>query len=460
MLARCLSWRVAPLALLICAAARPLSGQERTELHVPRATVAPKIDGVLDDQAWLGEPLPLGAWISYDPVRGDAAPDRTDVRVTYDDRFIYFAFHCAAADPAAVRTTLSKRDTVFNDDWVGFSLDSTGSHQTSYHFMVNPSGVQMDAVNTTASGEKFESDFVWYSAGARTADGYVVELALPLETLRFASGPDVRMGVLFWRHVSRAGMSYSWPDMPPGQWVFDRHAPLVFADLAPRRLREVLPSATWPMAQVRTNPDAWSEVTGHPELGVSGKYGITSQITADATVNPDFSQVESDAFQVQVNQRFPTFFSEKRPFFMEGLGLFSMAGTGGDFNMRSAVHTRRIVDPFWGAKVTGTAGGLAFGVLTASDDTPGGDRPVRAIRARRQAVHDRTGDLWAGGLELRRCAGDRYAVWRSEQPRGRRRPVVEAEHVADDHGDVDVLADERRRDAGCERRCIGGVLPL
>src|SRR5436190_12324468 len=369
MLGRCLSWRVAPLALLICAAtARPSSAQERTELHVARATVPPKIDGVLDDQAWLGEPLPLGAWISYDPVRGDAAPDRTDVRVTYDDRFIYFAFHCAAADPAAVRTTLSKRDTVFNDDWVGFSLDSTGSHQTSYHFMVNASGVQMDAVNTTASGEKFESDFVWYSAGARAADGYVVALALPLETLRFASGPDVRMGVLFWRHVSRAGMSYSWPDMPPGQWVFDRHAPLVFADLAPRRLREVLPSATWPMAQVRTTPDAWSEVTGHPELGVSGKYGITSQITADATVNPDFSQVESDAFQVQVNQRFPTFFSEKRPFFMEGLGLFSMAGTGGDFNMRSAVHTRRIVDPFWGAKVTGTAGGLAFGVLTASDD--------------------------------------------------------------------------------------------
>ncbi len=136
---------------------------------------------------------------------------------------------------------MSKRDNVFNDDWIGFSLDSTGSRQTAYHLMVNPSGVQMDAVNTTAAGEKFESDFVWYSAGARTADGYEVELALPLQTIRFSKSPAVTMGVLFWRHVSQAGVSYSWPDMPPGQWVFDRHAQLVFDDLTPRRLLRTAP---------------------------------------------------------------------------------------------------------------------------------------------------------------------------------------------------------------------------
>jgi hypothetical protein len=139
------------------------------------------------------------------------------------------------------------------------------------------------------------------------ADGYVVEVALPLQTIRFAAGPAVTMGVLFWRHVSRSGVSYSWPDMPSGQWVFDRHAQLVFDDLVPRRLVELLPSATWPMSQVRTAPDAWSEVSGHPEVGLSVKYGVTSQVTVDATVNPDFSQVESDAFQVSVNQRFPIF---------------------------------------------------------------------------------------------------------------------------------------------------------
>jgi hypothetical protein len=175
------------------------------------------------------------------------------------------------------------------------------------------------------------------------------------------------MGVLFWRHVSRSGVSYSWPDMPPGQWVFNRHARLVFADLVPRRLFELIPSVTLPLSQTRASPGRWDAVEGKPDFGVSGKYGVTSSTTVDATINPDFSQVESDAFQVQVNQRFPIFYAEKRPFFMEGIGLFNVAATGGDFNMRTAVHTRRIVNPSWGAKVTGTADRFSFGVLQSAD---------------------------------------------------------------------------------------------
>jgi hypothetical protein len=104
------------------------------------------------------------------------------------------------------------------------------------------------------------------------------------------------------------------------------------------------------------------------------KYGLTSTVTLDATVNPDFSQVESDAFEVEVNQRFPVFFSEKRPFFMEGLGLFNLAGTGGDSSMRTAVHTRRIVDPIVGAKLTGSAGRQTFALLSTADASVPGDR--------------------------------------------------------------------------------------
>ena len=109
------------------------------------------------------------------------------------------------------------------------------------------------------------------------------------------------------------------------------------------------------------------------DFGASLKYGITSTMTLDATVNPDFSQVESDAFEVEVNQRFPVFFSEKRPFFMEGLGLFNLAGTGGDSTMRTAVHTRRIVDPSAGVKLTGTAGRYTFATLLAPDESVGPD---------------------------------------------------------------------------------------
>jgi hypothetical protein len=127
----------------------------------------------------------------------------------------------------------------------------------------------------------------------------------------------------------------------------------------------------------RAATDRWAATDGRTNVGASGKFGLTSGITLDGTINPDFSQVESDAFQVQVNQRFPVFFSEKRPFFMEGMGLFNVAGTGGDGNMRTAVHTRRIIDPIFGSKITGTIGKTTFGVLNAADDQPDITDPTR-----------------------------------------------------------------------------------
>src|SRR2546422_7867523 len=158
--------------------------------------------------------------------------------------------------------------------------------------------------------------------------------------------------------------------MPPGQWVFNRHAHLLFNNLKQPQLIEVLPSVTYGISQTRATPNQWNDPVKKGDVGLSGKLGITSNITLDRTINPDFSQVESDAFQVQVNQRFPIFYSEKRPFFMEGMGLFNIAGTGGDGNMRTGVHTRRIINPAWGSKLTGTAGKLTFGLLNASDKNP------------------------------------------------------------------------------------------
>jgi hypothetical protein len=227
----------------------------------------------------------------------------------------------------------------------------------------------MDAINTSASGEQFDADVVWFSVGKTTTDGYVVEIQVPLQTLRFKGGDSVRMNLVFFRKVSRIGVSYAWPEMLPGQWVFDQPAHLVFSNLQPRRLVEALPSVTYGVSQARgEGTSQWQDADGDAHAGVSGKLGITSGITLDGTVNPDFSQVESDQFQIAVNQRYPLFFREKRPFFMEGMGLFNVAH--GD-TMRTAVHTRRIVDPIFGAKLTGTAGKTTFGVLSAADDPPG-----------------------------------------------------------------------------------------
>jgi hypothetical protein len=347
-----------------------IHAEDRPEFAVSRALEPPKIDGVLEDEVWQNPPLMLGDWVSYSPLAGERAAFRTEVRVAYDDRYLYFGFHCFDPEPAKIRTTISRRDNIFNDDWVGISLDSAATGQTSYHLMVNPSGIQMDALNTPSSGERWEADLIWDSASQVTDDGYVAEMRIPLQSIRFSSGINVRMGILLWRHISRTGVSFSWPDIPPGQWVFERHAHLVFTELHQPRLIEVLPSVTHSITQLRATEDRWNPWVNDTSVGVGIKYGITSNIALDATINPDFSQVESDAFQVQVNQRYPIFYSEKRPFFMEGMALFNVAGTGGDGNMRLGVHTRTIVSPAWGSKVTGTAGRMTFGLLDASDKTP------------------------------------------------------------------------------------------
>ena len=348
-----------------------LAADERPRVEPIRAATAPVIDGLLDDAVWQGAALPLTEWLTYNPLNGDRIEQKTEVLAAYDDRYLYFAFHCLDPEPAKVRSNISRRDNMFNDDWVGLSLDSVGNGQASYDMFVNPAGIQGDILTTPSAGENSAPDWVWESAGRRTEKGYDVELRLPLTSVRFKSGTDVSMGVLFWRRVSRLGISASWPDVPAGKGFIERHATMVLHDLKRPLTLELGPSATYSWQQVQATPDSFAPADDKPDAGLSVKYGITSSATVEGTVNPDFSQVESDAYQVEVNQRFPVFYAEKRPFFMEGLGNFELAGVGGDAIMRTAVHTRRIVDPFWGAKSTGTQGRVTFGMLAAGDDAPG-----------------------------------------------------------------------------------------
>ena len=340
-------------------------------MRATRLTRPPLIDGILDDDAWSGTPLPAGTWLSYNPLHGDRIPQQTTVWVAYDADALYFAFRCDDPEPAGIKTSITRRDNIWPDDWVGLSLDALGTGQVAYHLMVNPSGIQLDMVNTIAGYEDTSPDWIWESAGRVNDRGYAVEIRLPLQSIRFNSGDDVRMGILFWRRVSRTGTSVAWPALEPGKWVFEKHARIAFAGLSARPTREVIPSATYSRAADRETPSAWAvDHTG--DLGLSAKWGLTDTVTLDATVNPDFSQVESDAFQVEVNQRFPVYYSEKRPFFMEGAGIFNLAGNAqGDASMLYAVNTRNIVDPILGAKLTGAIGRVTFASLTAVDQAPG-----------------------------------------------------------------------------------------
>ena len=344
----------------------------RPQLQAYRVTRPPVIDGSLDDEAWTHPPLETTEWLSYNPLNGDRIPQQTHAWVAYDDNYFYFAFKCDDPEPSRIKTSIARRDNVWNDDWVGLSLDAMGTGQLSYHMMVNPSGIQMDMLNSVAAGEDQAPDWIWDSAGRLTDTGYSVEIRLPLQSIRFAAGENVRMGILFWRRVSRIGVSVSWPPLDAGTWVFEKNASLMVPELRPRPPRDLIPTATFATNQDRETPSQWSRTHQTGGLGLSAKIGLGSTVTLDATVNPDFSQVESDAFQVQVNQRFPVFFPEKRPFFMEGAGIFTLAGTqGGDQSLYSAVNTRNIVDPIAGAKITGSVGAVTFATLTAVDEEAG-----------------------------------------------------------------------------------------
>ena len=332
------------------------------EMEIPQVTESPKVDGVLDDPAWRNSPLPVGDWLTYSPLYGNKIVQHTQVRAVYDKTGLYFAFHCTDAEPDKIKSAIVRRDTIYNDDWVGLSLDSLGSHQSSYEFFVNANGIQMDVLNSSTAGEDSSPDWVWDSAAKKTEDGYTVEIRIPFKTIRFKSGATVRMEVLFWRHVSRLGLSVSWPDLPPGISWFTRHAPLILHEVKRPLTLELIPNVTYALDQARSTPDHWASDSS-PDAGITAKYGISSTVTLDGTYRPDFSQVESDAFQVEVNQRYPIFYSEKRPFFMEGMGTFELAGSGGDANMRTAVHTRRIVNPLFGVKATGNLGKVTFATM-------------------------------------------------------------------------------------------------
>ena len=151
-------------------------------MRATRLAKAPVIDGNLDDEAWTGAPLPSGTWLSYNPLHGDEIAQQTTVWVGYDADALYFAFRCDDPDPAGIKTSITRRDNIWGDDWVGLSLDALGTGQVSYHLMVNPSGIQLDMINTIAGNEDTSPDWIWESAGRVNDRGYAVEIRLPLQT--------------------------------------------------------------------------------------------------------------------------------------------------------------------------------------------------------------------------------------------------------------------------------------
>ncbi|MCP4220084.1 MAG: carbohydrate binding family 9 domain-containing protein [bacterium] len=359
------------LAVVLPAAEKRIG--EGVTLYPKLIEKPPKLDGVLDDDAWKDGPIVNGPFIINSPVYGETLKQKTEIYIAYDPDNIYFAFYCHDDEPDKIKASISRRDGIMSDDWIDVDIDTMGNRQFTLEHACNPYGIQTDLLNSVTGGETSDPDWIWYSNGKKVKDGYIVEMRIPLKSIRFKSGENVTMHMGFYRNISRSGINASWPQVSEQDGYFNSLVPVVFGKLDKQLRLEALPSVTYGNIKDRESIDNWSSGDGKAEFGLGVKYGITSSISAEVTVNPDFSQVESDQFQVVTNQRFPIFYNEKRPFFMEVRNQFNLAGAGGFSNMSTAVHTRRIVDPAWGGKLTGEVGKFSFGLLAAGDEWAGRD---------------------------------------------------------------------------------------
>lgn len=364
---------LALLLLLQSSSIAVVEGKGSPTAEIPRHEASIRIDGVLDESVWAQATRLTGFW-QYQPVDGRPAEERTEVLVWYAPDAIHFGVIAYDRVPASIRATIADRDNIDNEDQVILDIDTFHDHRRAFFFGVNPLGVQTDGVRSEGAGQVSSlvpgsvdknPDFLWDSKGRLTERGYEVEIRIPFKTLRYPGGERQTWGFNVTRVVQRTGYTDTWTDVRRANASFlgQEGALGGLHDLRHGVTVEAQPFVT---ATANGGRDAvsgdFSRDDVDPDAGLNLRLGFTSY-ALDATVNPDFSQVESDEGQVTVNERFALFFPEKRPFFLEGIELFGTPQT--------LVYTRRIVHPKAGAKFTGKFGQLGVAHLTAVDE--GGD---------------------------------------------------------------------------------------
>ncbi len=336
----------------------------RAPHRVPRVGGAFKVDAKLDEAFWANA-LVLELRYEVSPGENVAPPVRTEVLLAYNDSHFLAAFRAYDPEPARIRAHLSDHDRVVGDDWVALILDTFNEKRRSFDFFVNALGVQGDAVEceTCANGEAW--DAIWDAAGRIGEDGYVTEIAIPFSSLRFqrSEGDQVwRIDAVrsYPRSVDhRIGLFPR--DRSNNCYLCQAEEIVGFAGASPGRNIELDPTLTSIYTQARDDfPDGPFEGEDpETEIGLSARWGVTPNLMLNGAVNPDFSQVEADAAQLDINTTFALFYPEKRPFFLESAEFFETP--------IQAVYTRSLADPDWGAKLTGKEGRHTIGFFTVRD---------------------------------------------------------------------------------------------
>jgi hypothetical protein len=345
-------------------------------IHIPLVQKPPRLEEFESMHTERTDMAKISGFIQKDPIDGSQPTQKTEVYIGYDHQNLYVVWICFDKEPNKIRAHLSRRENIFDDDYVELTLDTFHDQRHALVFSTNPLGIQADGLWTDASSSNDTSwDTVWNTAGKITSQGYVVLQAIPFRSMRFHPGESApSWGVTFMRQIPRSDEDDWWPR------VSSKIAGRLTQEAAITGLESVSPGHNMqfnPYTFARTFRGINQDVPTNPVLrsktfdgkaGLDSKFVFKDSLVLDTTIEPDFSQVESDQPQNTVNQRFEVFFPEKRPFFLENSNFFE---TLGPFQGDRLLFTRRIADPQFGARLTGKEGPWAMGFLVADDRAPG-----------------------------------------------------------------------------------------
>lgn len=385
---------------------------------IPRIDAAVTVDGVLDEPVWA-QATRLDGFHQYRPVDGRMAEQETTVLVWYSPTAIHFGIIAHDTDPSSIRATYTDRDKIGGEDRVRLYLDTFNDKRRASFFGVNGLGVQEDGLRSetgTSAGSLFGGqddlnvDYLWDSKGRRTEQGYEVEIRIPFKSLQYAGAGPQAWGFNAVRYVQRSAYEDTWTDVRRANSSFlAQEGTLTGLEGMQRGLVfEAQPFVTAGWAGNRGADGTFTREDPEPSAGVNLQLATTT-MAFDGTINPDFSQVESDVGLITVNERFDLFVPEKRPFFLKGIDLFSTPG--------NLIYTRRIADPYGGAKVTGKVGRNSIAYLGAVDEFKTADDAwFNLIRVRRDygasSVLGLTyTDRIQGGAYNRLLEGDAHIVF-------------------------------------------------
>lgn len=343
--------------------------EKMAPIGVPKIALAMNIDGRVDEEAWSSAAVFKDFYQTY-PGDNTAPSKPTEVLMMYDEKHLYIAFRCWD-EKDKIRATVARRDAVTGEDNVRVWLDTYNDQRRAYVLAFNPFGIQQDGIYTEGQGADFSVDIVMESKGVIEDWGWSVEAKIPFKSLRYSAGKGKFWGFNVARNIDRFNDEMD-------QWMPDDRSISGFLiksgriggldEIKYERTLEVVPSITISETgrRVQANEIAAGRFVNQPfkqDIGLTLKYTLSPNITLDAAINPDFAEIEADSPVITANQRFPIFFQEKRPFFLEGADIFQTP--------LAIYHSRSIVDPDFAAKLTGKVGRNSFGFMVASDKAPG-----------------------------------------------------------------------------------------